>query len=348
MGRRMADDCSQPVPRTRPPSRRALATRERRIGRCMSRCCCRAPCCRAKSCARSPSRSRRAALASAARARAARRRLGGGGAAAPRVAGRAPVPAAKRRSPRRRMRSPPSPATRRRPTSACGTPTRCISNSRAITWRWRRWPRRHSEDDAGALIAAANALAAEADAEFVRIGDRWFLRTAREWELHAKPLAATFGQPLHARAARGPRRRGVEPAADRDPDDVARASRERGARGARRSDGQQRVAARRRPLGAAEAPRLRDRAGRRTRVARRRAGGRHRVVARPTRRRATTRWSCGPTSSSRACGRTGPAGSPRCAPSTSASRRSPVRARSTSSSPATRRCVGCEAGPPTD
>jgi hypothetical protein len=55
-----------------------------------------------------------------------------------------------------------------------------------------------SQDDANALIAAANALAAEVDAEFTRIGDRWFLRTARAWELAAKPLAGTFGQPLHA------------------------------------------------------------------------------------------------------------------------------------------------------
>jgi len=55
-----------------------------------------------------------------------------------------------------------------------------------------------TDDDASALIAAANALAAEAGAEFVRLGDRWFLRTPREWELNAKPLAATFGQPLHA------------------------------------------------------------------------------------------------------------------------------------------------------
>ena len=55
-----------------------------------------------------------------------------------------------------------------------------------------------TDEDAGALIAAANALATEAGAEFVRVGDRWFLRTARPWELNAKPLAATFGQPLHA------------------------------------------------------------------------------------------------------------------------------------------------------
>ena len=55
-----------------------------------------------------------------------------------------------------------------------------------------------TDDDAGALIAAANALAAEAGAEFVRVGDRWFLRTARPWELKAQPLAATLDQPLHA------------------------------------------------------------------------------------------------------------------------------------------------------
>jgi hypothetical protein len=54
-----------------------------------------------------------------------------------------------------------------------------------------------SEDDASALIAAANALAAEAGAEFVRLGDRWFLRTEREWKMDAQPLIAALGQPLH-------------------------------------------------------------------------------------------------------------------------------------------------------
>jgi hypothetical protein len=54
------------------------------------------------------------------------------------------------------------------------------------------------DDEAGALVAAANALAAEMGAEFVRLGDRWFLRTARPWALTAQPLAAAFGQPLHA------------------------------------------------------------------------------------------------------------------------------------------------------
>jgi hypothetical protein len=54
-----------------------------------------------------------------------------------------------------------------------------------------------ADDEAGALIDAANSLAAAAGAEFVRIGDRWFLRTARDWELEAKPLDAALGRPLH-------------------------------------------------------------------------------------------------------------------------------------------------------
>ena len=53
------------------------------------------------------------------------------------------------------------------------------------------------DDDAAALIAAANALAADAGAEFVRAAGRWFLRTARPWELDTQSLAAAFGQPLH-------------------------------------------------------------------------------------------------------------------------------------------------------
>jgi len=53
------------------------------------------------------------------------------------------------------------------------------------------------DDDASALVAAANALAADVGAEFVRIGDRWFLRTKRPWELDAKSLAAALGEPLH-------------------------------------------------------------------------------------------------------------------------------------------------------
>lgn len=53
------------------------------------------------------------------------------------------------------------------------------------------------EDEAGPLVAAANALATEAGAEFVRIGDCWFLRTTRPWELDAQPLASALGEPLH-------------------------------------------------------------------------------------------------------------------------------------------------------
>lgn len=53
------------------------------------------------------------------------------------------------------------------------------------------------DDAADALLAAASALAAEAGAEFERVGDRWFLRAARPWELDARPLAAALREPLH-------------------------------------------------------------------------------------------------------------------------------------------------------
>lgn len=50
--------------------------------------------------------------------------------------------------------------------------------------------------EAAALLAAANALAAEAGAEFVRVQDRWFLRAALPWDLDTPPLAAALGRPL--------------------------------------------------------------------------------------------------------------------------------------------------------
>jgi hypothetical protein len=55
-----------------------------------------------------------------------------------------------------------------------------------------------SDEEAMALIAAANALAADAGAEFVRVAGRWFLRTADHWDLRAQPLAAAVGASLHA------------------------------------------------------------------------------------------------------------------------------------------------------
>ncbi|HET9025146.1 MAG TPA: hypothetical protein VFN64_11270 [Burkholderiaceae bacterium] len=55
-----------------------------------------------------------------------------------------------------------------------------------------------TDDEAGALLAAANALAANAGVEIVRKGDHWFLRAPHPWELDAKPLAATIGRPLPA------------------------------------------------------------------------------------------------------------------------------------------------------
>ena len=127
---------------------------------------------------------------------------------------------AQRRSPPRRMRPPPSRATRRRPTSACGTPTRCTSSSARDHVALAPLAAPPSDDDAGALIAAANAPRR---------------RGGRRVRAHRRPLVpahgarvgtgraaarAAFGQPLHTVLPDGPRRRGVEPAADRDPDDA--------------------------------------------------------------------------------------------------------------------------------
>jgi hypothetical protein len=55
-----------------------------------------------------------------------------------------------------------------------------------------------SDDETSALITAANTLAAEAGAEFLRVRHGWFLRTQRAWDLAAPPLAATVGQPVPA------------------------------------------------------------------------------------------------------------------------------------------------------
>ena len=60
-----------------------------------------------------------------------------------------------------------------------------------------------AESDANALLAAANELAAATGAEFVRVGQRWFLRTTRPWDLATPPLAAAFGQPLHTASPAG-------------------------------------------------------------------------------------------------------------------------------------------------
>jgi hypothetical protein len=52
-------------------------------------------------------------------------------------------------------------------------------------------------DEADALIKAANALAADVGATFVRMADRWFLRSERPWSLHLEPLDAVLGAPLY-------------------------------------------------------------------------------------------------------------------------------------------------------
>lgn len=51
-------------------------------------------------------------------------------------------------------------------------------------------------DEAEALLGAANALADAAGLAFVRIGERWFLRSSRAWDLATPPLAAALGRPL--------------------------------------------------------------------------------------------------------------------------------------------------------
>ena len=243
----------------------------------MSRCCCRAPCCRAKSRARSPSRLLRPGW----RPCSARAQLIGDSEAdaPPHVAWlaehlfqhAAPLATA--------------PYAYADLTGHSPADDHFLWHADAVHLELARdhlvlmpLPTPPSDDEASALIATANALAADAGGEFERIRHRWFLRTQRAWDLAAVPLAAAVGQPVACRVAGGPRRKGVEPAADRAPDDVARASGERGARGARRADREQRVAARRRPLDVAAAAALLGRSRRRSRVARSGPGGRtHRL-----------------------------------------------------------------------
>jgi hypothetical protein len=62
-------------------------------------------------------------------------------------------------------------------------------------------------DEADALIHAANALARDVGATFVRVADRWFLRSERRWSLHLEPLDAVLGTPLY----------GVKPGGDDAP-----------------------------------------------------------------------------------------------------------------------------------
>ena len=52
------------------------------------------------------------------------------------------------------------------------------------------------DDEADALIDAANVLAADMEARVLRVADRWFLLAARPWDLHAEALSAAVGQPL--------------------------------------------------------------------------------------------------------------------------------------------------------
>ena len=55
-----------------------------------------------------------------------------------------------------------------------------------------------TDEEADALIDAANALTAEMDARILRVADRWFLQAERRWGLDAEPLSSAIGQPLPA------------------------------------------------------------------------------------------------------------------------------------------------------
>lgn len=60
-----------------------------------------------------------------------------------------------------------------------------------------------SADDARALIASANALLNDHGAAFFTQSDRWFLRSPRDWDVQALPLAAVIGRPLQTALPRG-------------------------------------------------------------------------------------------------------------------------------------------------
>ena len=53
-----------------------------------------------------------------------------------------------------------------------------------------------SDDEAAALIDAADTLAADMDARVLRAENRWFVQCGRLWDLHAEPLVTAMGQPL--------------------------------------------------------------------------------------------------------------------------------------------------------
>jgi hypothetical protein len=60
-----------------------------------------------------------------------------------------------------------------------------------------------ADDEATALIAAANPLAAAMEARVIRAADRWFLQSERPWDLDTEPLAAAMGRPVPDTLPRG-------------------------------------------------------------------------------------------------------------------------------------------------
>ena len=60
-----------------------------------------------------------------------------------------------------------------------------------------------SDDEASALIDAANTLAAAMEARLIRAADRWFLQSGRPWDLDTEPLSVALGRPVPDALPRG-------------------------------------------------------------------------------------------------------------------------------------------------
>jgi hypothetical protein len=60
------------------------------------------------------------------------------------------------------------------------------------------------DQEATALLAAADAIAASAGARFARAGDRWFMRAPGSWRLDTAPVETVWGTSLHEQLPTGP------------------------------------------------------------------------------------------------------------------------------------------------
>jgi hypothetical protein len=60
-----------------------------------------------------------------------------------------------------------------------------------------------ADQEAAALLAAADAIAASAGARFERAGGRWFMHAPSDWRLDTPPVEAVWGTSLHDRLPTG-------------------------------------------------------------------------------------------------------------------------------------------------